>query len=212
LSEVTDSLIAERVAHDLSVLYDKSILLPVLNYGISTEHSDFSSTVTVDSVNYLSFIDNLVSSIEAKNALVVIINGHGGNVSILGAVESDYNYKNTLSKVFVPKVYSKKVMTISDKLFGEFDTHAGSVESSLMAYYGYTEKDNITIENKSYIKKIPSSLRFFKTKQVNETGVIKNTSKLIIDSKLGHKLHSVIISQLQAEIDDLLISLNKVIK
>lgn len=208
----TDSLIATRVANNLSAIYSGSILLPVLNYGISTEHGDFNSTVTVDSLNYLSFMTNLLSSIKAQDALIVVINGHGGNVNILGALESDYNYKNISSKIFIPTIYSKKVKIISETLFGEFDTHAGSVETSLMAYYGYTDKDNITIHNKAYIKRIPSSLRFFKTKQVNKTGVIKNTSKLIINSKLGQELHGVIIEQLQTEIDNLLVDINKVMK
>lgn len=212
LLDNTDSLIACRIAHDLSSINKNSILLPPINYSVSTEHGDFNSTITVDTPSFYLFISNILNSIKIDDALIVVVNGHGGNINILGSVESDYNYKNTLTKTFIPKIYSEKIKEVSKDLFGEFDTHAGSIESSLMAYYGYIEKDGVIINNDEFVKKLSSSLRFFKTKQISKTGVIKNTNKLIINSKLGHQLHNSIIKQMQSEIDKVLIDINKVIK
>lgn len=206
----TDSFIASRIAKDLSHFYRDSLLLPALNFGISTEHNDFASTITLDNPSYLSFVSTLLNSIKIDNSLIVVINGHGGNVNILRAIESDYNYKNSSTKVFVPSVYGEKVVNRCCELFGEFDTHAGSVEASLIAYYGYGKKDKITLEDTDYIKKMTGSLRFFRTNQVNKKGVIKNTSKLVVDSALGKDIHEFMIAQLKLEIDDIFKNVNRI--
>lgn len=206
----TDSLIASHVADNLCRLYEDSLLLPVLNYGISTEHGDFSSTVTSDSQNYLSFISTLLNSITIDDALIVIINGHGGNINILRAIESDYNYKNTTTKLLVPPIYNNKVVDYCHKLFGEFDTHAGSVEASLVAHYGYSKKDKLVLNDEDYIKKMSGSLRFFRTSEISEKGVIKDTSKLVVDSALGEDLHKFMVAQLKLEIDNTLENINRI--
>lgn len=206
----TDSFIASYIANDLDKLYKDSLLLPVLNYGISTEHNDFSSTVTSNSQSYLSFMSTLLDSITIEDVLIVIINGHGGNVNILRALESDYNYKNTTKKLFVPPIYNDKVMDYCHKLFGEFDTHAGSVEASLIAHYGHSEKDKLILNDEDYVKKMSGSLRFFRTSEISEKGVIKDTSKLIVDSALGEELHKFIVAQLKTEIDNTLKSINRI--
>ena len=206
----TDSLIASRIAQSLSELYKDSLLLPPLNYGVSTEHNDFNATVTSNTPNYLSFVSTLLDSITIESAMVVIINGHGGNINILRAIESDYNYKNTTTKLLIPPIYNDKVIAHSHELFGEFDTHAGSVEASLLAYYGLSKKDKVTLEDEGYVKKMSGSLRFFRMSEISEKGVIKDTNKLIIDSLLGEDLHRLIVAQLKLEIDNTLKNINRI--
>ncbi len=207
----TDSIIASRVAKDLSEQIKNSRLLPTMNYGVSLEHADYESTVTVDSSSYLSFMSKLFDSISADDSLIVIINGHGGNVNILGVLESEYNYKHSNSKVFVSSIFNNKMKLVCEDLFGEFDSHAGSVESSLLSYYGQIDKDDVTLQNEAFIKKMPSSLHYFRMKQVNEAGVIKDTSNLVINSRLGNKLNKAIVEELKSQINSLLKDINKVI-
>lgn len=204
----TDALIAEKVSIGVSEKIKGSKLLPVLNYGISTEHSDFDETVTVKSEAYFRFVMELLESIKAKNSLIVIVNGHGGNVSILNAIESEYNYQHQTSKVFCPPVYSKPVQTLSEELLGEFDTHAGSTEASLIAYYKELNKYETT--DADFVKKMSGSLRFFRTSEVNAGSVIKDTDKLIMDPDAGKKLHARIVSTLTNNIQDLLKDLNTI--
>lgn len=62
---------------------------------------------------------------------------HDANANIMGAIESDYNYRHNDSKVFVPQMYGKDIKKMCEDLLGEFDAHAGSLKSSLLAYYGH---------------------------------------------------------------------------
>jgi len=204
----TDALIAEQVSISVSENIKNSRLLPVLNYGISTEHSDFETTVTVKSESYFRFMMELLESVSKKNTLIVILNGHGGNVGILNAIESEYNYLHQTSKVFCPPLYGKSAQVLSEKLLGEFDTHAGSTEASLIAYYNDLEKYEIT--NTDFIKKMSGSLRFFRTGEVNPSGVIKDTEKLTMDPNIGEQLHVQIVDTLTNEVQDVLKDLNRI--
>ena len=204
----TDALIAEKVSAGLFEKIKNSRLLPVLNYGISTEHSDFDTTVTVKSESYFRFVMELLESISSENTLIVIVNGHGGNVSILNALESEYNYLHQTSKLFCPPIYGKPVQDMSEKLLGEFDTHAGSTEASLVAYYNGLEKYETA--NSHFIKKMSGSLRFFRTGEVNPDGVIKDTEKLIMDPAVGERLHVQIVETLTNEVRDVLKNLNRI--
>lgn len=204
----TDALIAEKVSISVSEKIKGSKLLPVLNFGISTEHSDFNETITVKSEVYFRFVMELLESIKAKNSLIVIVNGHGGNVSILNAIESEYNYQHQTSKVFCPILFSKPVQILSEELLGEFDTHAGSTESSLVAYY--KELNRYETTDASFVKKMGGSLRFFRTSEVNAGGVIKDTDRLIMDPDVGKKLHASIVTTLTNDIQGLLKDLNTI--
>lgn len=206
----TDALIAEKVSISISEKIKGSKLLPVMSYGISTEHSDFDETITVKSESYLRFIMELLESIKVKNSLIVIVNGHGGNVSILNAIESEYNYQHQTSKVFCPTLFSKPVQALSEELLGEFDTHAGSAESSLIAYYKGLNKYETT--DARFVKKMGGSLRFFRTFEVNSGGVIKDTDKLIMDPGAGKKLHARIVDTMTSDIQGLLKDLNSIIQ
>lgn len=204
----TDALIAEKVSAGLSENINNSRLLPVLNYGISTEHSDFNTTVTVKSESYFRFMMELLESIGSESTLIVIVNGHGGNVSILNAIESEYNYLHQTSKVFCPPIYGRPAQDMSEKLLGEFDTHAGSTEASLVAYYNDLEKYETT--NSHFIKKMRGSLRFFRTEEVNPDGVIKDTEKLIMNPVVGERLHVQMVDTLTNEVQGVLKDLNRI--
>ncbi len=207
----TDALIASRVALDLSQKFKKSRLLPVLSYGISNEHSDFDTTVTADTESYISFMLRLLDSISAENSLIVILNGHGGNASAISAIESDYNYRHGKSKIFAPQLYNRNIKTLCENLLGEFDAHAGSVESSLLAYYGSIKEKDLVEFDDSYIKKMNGSLRFFRTAQVSKSGIIKDTNKMFVSAEHGETIHNSIIEQLYKEIDDIKKSINNIL-
>ena len=204
----TDALIAENVSAGLCKNIKNARLLPVLNYGISTEHSDFDTTITVKSESYFRFMMELLESIGSENTLIVIVNGHGGNVNILNAIESEYNYLHQTSKVFCPPTYGRPAQDMAERLLGEFDTHAGSTEASLVAYYNDLEKYETT--NSRFIKKMSGSLRFFRTEEVNPDGVIKDTDKLIMDPGVGEQLHVQMVDTLTNEVQDVLKDLNRI--
>lgn len=209
LPEITDSIIAENVASSVSGRISNATLLPILHYGVSTEHSGFRETVTVHNEVYFRYITDLLDSIAKTNdALIVILNGHGGNTNILGAVESEFNHSHNNSKVFAPPLYPMPVRELSKELLGEFDTHAGSMESSLIAFY--LDKEDQEIIDDDFVKQMSSSLRFFMSNKVNPKGVIKNTNKLIVNPQFGKELHESIVQLIVDDVHKLLKDINRV--
>lgn len=205
----TDTIIAERVAKDVANKIKNSVVLPVLPYGLSTEHADFPQTVSIPAQSYLKLILDILESISREKTLILLINGHGGNSNILSVVESEYNYAHSCSKVFIPKLYSKSIQKKSEQLLGEYDTHAGSVESSLVA--SYSNLKPLSIQNSQYVKQMSGSLRFFKTKEVNPLGVIKDTENLIVSPSIGKILHREIVSTIVGDTNELIGTLNRII-
>lgn len=191
----TDAIIAENIARDVSKKISNSYVLPLLNYGVSPEHADFEYTCSIRSIHYYRFIYDIAESICKDGRFIVVINGHGGNNCILSSVESDFNYEHPNSKIYLCPLFTDDVKDMSKKLLGEFDSHAGSFESSLLSYYGTI--DNIThksIKDDDFIKDVPHSLRFFRNRELGESGVIKKTNSIIIDYRAGKKLHNLIVS------------------
>lgn len=207
----TDALIADKIAHALNEKLNNSILLPLISYGVSTEHSDFESTITAKNESYYAYMYHLLDSISYENAFIVIINGHGGNVNILKSIETEFNYLHQDKKVYVPAVYGKDVVEFCERTLGEYDAHAGSVESSLMSYYKYINVDDCIKYNDEFVKKMSGSLRFFRTGQVNPLGIIKDTNKLIVNSENGKQIHDLIVETLFTEVNDVMGHVNRII-
>jgi len=207
----TDALIAQKIGEGVNQKIDDSKLLPPLSYGMSLEHKGFEETMYVKASEYFHFLYSLVDSIAVKDALIILVNGHGGNNHIAGVIESEFNYQNDDRKIFAPSLFPEEIKNYCVDLFGEFDSHAGSVESSLMSYYGaIDEKDRI--EDSTYIKKFTGSLRFHRTIELTKKAVIKNTESLITDSKLGKKLHDRIIETIIRDTEKLRKDINLVNK
>ena len=70
--------LARRVAsHARNVL-----VLPAFPYGVSSHHSDFQMTVTLEPITLIKAIEDICSSL-IKNGIrrILIINGHDGNIA-----------------------------------------------------------------------------------------------------------------------------------
>lgn len=194
----TDSIIAEHVAKDFAGQFqnDSSLivdLLPTLNFGLSFEHSGLPKTAYVFHQTFYNFIFELLESIKKDNSLLVIINGHGGNFHTLSAIESDFNYSNNKCKLISFSPYPAEIKERCKNLFGEFDTHAGSVESSLVAYYHSKPKREYSTPKQ---KTFPGLLRFYKSIDFHKGGVIKELPVIISDPKKGKILHYEIVTSL----------------
>jgi len=185
-----------------------SILLPVLSYGMSFEHIDYSLTVSVDTNTYHDLIMSMLNSIAEPGRFLVLINAHGGNSNMASVVEADYNYRHSDVKIYHRQLFSEKIYKLSKDLLGEFDTHAGSVEASLLSYYNKQPKQAPTT-NKDFIKPLPSALRFFRNAEIGSTGVIKGTDTINIDPIAGQKIHEAIVKEMVTEIKSMSLKINK---
>lgn len=205
----TDSIISQRLANNLSSVIKKHFcgtitLLPAVNYGLSLEHSGFPNTIYIMHKTYYDHLLNLLNSINDDNILICIINGHGGNVSTLQSVETDYNYNHQNRKVFVPPLYPSSIREYCIEIFGEFDTHAGSVEASLISYYMNRSKKEYPVEVR---KKFSGSLKFFRNIELYSDGIVKELPIVIADPQKGELLHEKMVINLMDAILDSVVNI-----
>src|SRR3990172_962009 len=194
LPATMDAIIATRVTVSLAErvrpTFDGIVIeLPVLNYGVSLEHIGLPSTAYVFHTTYYTFVSELLDSIASDGDLLVVINGHGGNINTLSAIEADFNYRHQRSKMFFPQVYSNLVKQMSDQFFGEFDAHAGSVEASLLAFYQGHPPSEYNVE---LPKTVRGTFRFLRTVEMSPHAIIKQLPTVIADPARGERLHNAI--------------------
>ena len=122
----TDTVVAWEVARRLGGRLGVPVL-PPLAYGVSPEHLGFPGTVSVDPLDYCRFLRGLLGSLALHGVrLVVVVNGHGGNVAILEACASHWSLEFR-----VPRVLHVFPWSLVD---AGGDKHAGPAESSVVAY------------------------------------------------------------------------------
>jgi len=207
----TDSVIANNIAKDLveileSRLSKQIILLPSLNFGLSFEHKGFPKTAYTSHNAFYTFTLELFNSIAEDDSVLIIINGHGGNIHTLTSLEADFNYSHNTCKLIFPLIYPQEIRELCVKLFGEFDSHAGSVEASLLALYQGQRPKEYAVP---ILKKFSGSLRFFKTKDLYPDGVVKELSVVIADPEKRRILHGAILDHLITYLSDLLANIEK---
>ena len=86
----TDTLVAtavaEQVAARLSTVARPVLVAPAVAYGCSGEHQGFTGTVSIGADTLRLLLLELVRSLSCWAGRVILVNGHGGNVSTLTAV------------------------------------------------------------------------------------------------------------------------------
>ena len=123
----TDSLVAASLARDLASRIG-AVTLPVLPYGVSPEHMDLPLTVSIDPVHYCLFLRDVFSSLERHGVrLLLVVNGHGGNVAVLEACAREYSMRGGMRVVHLWPWEA-----VAEEIGGEM--HAGRGEASVVAY------------------------------------------------------------------------------
>lgn len=83
LSMATDALLAERVAVEAAEPLGVPVY-PVVPYGIAPYFAAFPGTVTLRPETYLSLLTDVLGSLHDSGfRRVLVVNGHGGNASVL---------------------------------------------------------------------------------------------------------------------------------
>jgi len=208
LPPITDSLIATHVAKLLEESIPTAIALPCVNYGSSHEHIDFDNVGSIDHINLYNYLNDLLASLLLSMGpkLIVLINGHGGNLGTIESVSTNWNYKNKV-KTYPLHIYTPNVVKKAEELFGFMDTHAGSVETSL--YTHLTGKKSITnITNPLFKKKISSGLQLFRNKEFSSTGVINDSETIEINTEKASSLLKFMVEDLTREISQIMNKIN----
>jgi mycofactocin system creatininase family protein len=123
----TDSVIAAAVARGIAthqrdaVPAQEFIVAPTIPYGASGEHQSFPGTISIGHDALVSSLIELVRSLSTWATRILIVNGHGGNLSALS--------------IAVPQMIAEQhPVAWVPCTVPESDAHAGRTETSLMLH------------------------------------------------------------------------------
>ncbi len=119
----TDTTIAVAVTHRAAELLGRPGLLvaPAIGFGASGEHQSFPGTSSIGTEALTLLLIELVRSMRTWAAVVVFVNGHGGNLTAL---------RRAVTQL---RVEGHRVGWLPCAT-GNADLHAGLTETSLMLY------------------------------------------------------------------------------
>ncbi|MEQ8968329.1 MAG: creatininase family protein [Azospirillaceae bacterium] len=137
----TDTVLAAAVARGAAARLAGRVpvvLLPPPWYGFSSHHMGFPGTVTLRSETYMALVKDIARSVLAHGfRRLALVNGHGGNVSILDVIGADLGHEwHGRARVASVTYFA----LVADRA-GEFREsapggmgHAGEFETSLMLH------------------------------------------------------------------------------
>lgn len=124
----TDNLIPEKLAQ-MQAERLNALVAPTLNYGITRSLYRYPGSMTIQPQSYLPFIADILNSL-ADNQFkhIIILNGHGGNNSVLKETAYSVHYQR---KVFVAVIHWWLLAAeLTKKYFGQAGGHAGLDETA----------------------------------------------------------------------------------
>lgn len=81
----TDNLAPEAMARDIALRVD-ALIAPTLNYGMTDSMKAFPGAVSISAEAYGMFVEDVLRNLAEKGFKnMIILNGHGGNTSVLNA-------------------------------------------------------------------------------------------------------------------------------
>ena len=133
----TDSLLARGIidaAGDALAAAGSSLrltVLPVVQVGMSPEHSDFPGTISLTKETFFGYADSLLCRLAELGARrIVLFNCHGGNTPYLQIAMREYRKHRGIIVLLFDVYSSESLAAYAEAL----DYHAGAVETSLMLH------------------------------------------------------------------------------
>lgn len=161
--------LARRVASHASNM----LVLPAFPYGVSSHHSDFQMTVTLQPITLIKAIEDICLSL-IKNGIrrILIINGHDGNIAPIEL--SARTLKDKYPDVIIAclETWWTVIGQVSKDLFDDWNGlgHGGEAETSAMLS---VRSDLVDMKNapEKMIPKLPADIRiYWKFKELTQTG------------------------------------------
>jgi len=164
------------------------VALP-LNYGVSLHHMDFPGTVTLSPHTLEQVAYEVVYSLTKHGFKKILFeNGHGGNTPALEAavqrIKADTNAFVVIDTVsLIPDFIEKFIETPYDAHAGEFETSTTLANRENFVVKERIKKPEIKLPDSKYTKiglkeTGPKVSWGFRTKEISETGVIGDPTKL----------------------------------
>ncbi len=198
--------LARQVAQECSD--PKPLVLPLIHYGVSYHHDDFSGTIKI-SPQALSQLAYEIGMSAAKNGItkLVIINGHGGNIPALQFAAQMINRDaHIFTCVETGETSEKDILSLVDT---PNDVHAGEIETSTtLAIRPHMVRRN---KMRKFIPRFSSRYLNFSTRRsvewnariakISSTGVLGDPTKA--SKEKGKKIWAIMIKHLVEFVEDL---------
>ncbi len=206
----TDAFDADFLAHQVALRCTdpKPIVLPLIPYGVSYHHDDFSGTIGISNETLSKLVYEIGMGV-ARNGVtkLVIINGHGGNDPALNFAAQMINRD---ARIFTC-VDSGETSDVD--IYALIDTpndvHAGEIETStsLALREGLVRKDKV----EKYIPRFSSRYLNFTsrrgvswyayTQKISNSGVMGDPTKA--SAEKGQRIWKLMIDHLVTFVEDL---------
>ena len=206
----TDSFDAFHLAKEVaSACSDpKPIVLPLVPYGVSYHHADFSGTLTITPQTLSQLVYDVGMSV-AKNGItkLVIINGHGGNIPALQFAAQMINRDaHIFTCVETGETSEKDLLALTET---PNDVHAGEIETSTtLAVRPHMVRHD---KKKKFIPRFSSRYMNFSSKRsvdwyariakISPTGVLGDPTKA--SREKGEKMWALMIKHVVEFVEDL---------
>lgn len=180
-----------RENHGVSVL-----VCPTVTYGVSTEHIDFSGTLSLELATYINLIQDIVREVvRAGFKKIACVSGHGGNVlpahELLRDLKSRFKKKGR-TDVRLYMADKETCFMDCDSVYDQmhqdqFAFHADAGETS---YYLFQRPDLIKKEGltKPTVHGDGLPIHGWWTKEITETGASGDPTKATIEH--GQRLYA----------------------
>ncbi len=202
----TDSLVAEALGDSLEEkLSSKLLILPVLTFGCSKEHLGFPGTISIEFSTYMLFIKDILNSLkESGFKKVLIISSHGGNDLVAKLIQADWNYESKMKVEYI-YAFDEEVDKKTTQLFGESEMHAGSSESSIVAFLHPNLVKFIGKKiNKLFAPNLEKAFVLYNSKEVTPLGILNFSPELEINPDKGQKLYDFIVQNICQKVTNIL--------
>ena len=184
----TDLAVAQAVAMEVVASTPGAWLAPALPYGASGEHQDFAGTCSIGTEALRHVVLELVRSMSTWARRVVLINGHGGNVTALTQAVDQLVAEG------------HDVAWVGCQVPGG-DLHAGMTETSLMQHIRpiSLRRDRIEPGNLSPLQDILPTMAQRGVAAVSANGVLGDPRGY--SEAEGRRCLTVMVASVQATLD-----------
>ena len=183
----------------ISVNLKNVIILPCISYGLSSHHSDYQMTMSLQSETVVSLIHDICQSL-VKNGImrILIINGHDGNIGPIEIASRQVKSKHPTVVIACLEAWWTLIGQSRHDLFDVWNGlgHGGEAETSAMLA---VRPDLVKMNNapKDMIPKLPANVRiYWKFNELSDTGTTGAPRKATVEKgcQILETLEDILIS------------------
>lgn len=200
LPVTTDTLIAQRLSHDLCAAAGGLLVAPI-GVTCSHEHASFAGSLSISATTLARLVQDLVASIESQGiGLTVLVNGHGGN-HVLANVAQQLNASGPRVLLLPHRRQWEAACAQSGvESTVSADMHAGEIETSILlhAFPDVVRREAI----RDHAAPDRGQLAWRGMRHYTASGVIGFPSKAT--ARKGEALVTLLVQAMRAEVEEAL--------